>query len=333
LNVLLTGATGFIGRHIAEALLRRGDALRCLVRRPERAASLRTLGAEIIPRDLASPEAVREGAHGVDAVVHAAALVGEWGSRGAFETANAVATRHVLDAVEAAGIPRLVHLSSTAVYGRRQGLGITEDAPLHLNGNAYSDTKIAAEQLIWERHHAGRVRAACVRPCIVYGPFDWKFIPKIARALEAGRMVLIDGGQHRAPIVNVHDVVRLALACLDQEAALGHAFNCASPEPVSWRHLFEEVAAHVGARAPQRSIPFGVAYAAGSVMEMAWRLAGSRRPPPLTRFGVMLLGVRVVYDTQKAAQMLGFHPQVKLTDGLAETLEWLQAARRDRGRG
>jgi nucleoside-diphosphate-sugar epimerase len=333
MTVLLTGATGFIGRHIAEALRRRGDAVRCLVRRPEQAPPLRALGGEIVAGDLTTPDTLRGAARGVEAVIHAAGLVGDWGSRRDFAAANEIGTRHLLDALEPADRPRLVHLSSVSVYGRRQGLGLTEDTPLEPGGHPYGDTKIAAERLVWERHQADRVRATAIRPCIVYGPYDWKFVPKLARALKAGRVPLLDGAQHRAPIVNVHDVVTLVLACLDRDEAIGHAFNCASPEPISWRHLFEEVAGHVGARAPQRSVPLPLAYAAGAVMEGAWKLARARRPPLVTRFGVRLAGMRVVYDIQKAERILGFRPRVSLAEGLPETIEWMKRAPEEPERG
>lgn len=328
LRVLVTGGTGFIGRHVAERLLADGHHVRCMARSPEKAVPLAARGVEVVPGDLGDPLLVREAARGMDVVVHAAAQVGEWGTRRRFEDANVAGTRAVLDAAEAASARRLVHLSSVAVYGRQTGAAIPESAPYHLTGDRYCDTKIAAEKVVWERHRAGAVRAVCVRPCIVYGPYDWKFVPKLAKAIRAGSFPLIGGGRHRAPVVSVRDVTDLVVRCLTHPAAEGEAFNCASPEPVTWREFTAEIARLVGASPPRRSVPFALAYGLGAVLETLYRAAGARKPPLVTRFGTSLLGLAMAYDISKAERLLGFRPQVLAAEGLAETIAWLQQARR-----
>jgi nucleoside-diphosphate-sugar epimerase len=328
-HVLVTGATGFVGRHIAEALAERGHDVRCLVRRPEKAAALAARGMDILGGDLTDPASLKAAAHGRDTVVHAAAQAGDWAARRAYQDANVAGTRHLLDAAEAMGAVRFVHVSSVAVYGRRRG-PIDESAPFQPTGEGYTDTKIAAEQQVWERHRAGRLRCAVVRPCIVYGPYDWKFVPRVVEGLEGGRVPLIARGAHRAPIVSVSDVADLVAECALQPAAVGEAFNCASTEAVTWKQLFEEIARVVGARVPRVSVPFRVAYAAGAVLEALYRLAGSGTPPVITRFAAEVLGTPVEYDVSRAARLLGWRPRVTLAVGLPETVAWLQAERAGR---
>src|SRR5207245_7245878 len=103
-------------------------------------------------------------AKGANVVIHAAAQVGDWGALRRFEDANVAGTRNVLDAAEGAGAGRFVHVSSVAVYGRQWGQVLSEATPYHLTGDAYCDTKIAAEEAVWERHGTVRVRQRCVRP-------------------------------------------------------------------------------------------------------------------------------------------------------------------------
>lgn len=332
MKVLVTGATGFIGRHVAEALADHGHQVRCVARRPEKAAPLAARGMEVVRGDLSDATSLREAARGMSLAIHAAAQVGEWGARSAFEDANVSGTRNLLDALEEAAVPRIVHVSSVAVYGRQQGSAIAESTPYQTTGDRYCDTKIEAESLVWQRHHAGRVRAAFVRPCIVYGPHDWKFVPKVAKGIRAGRIPLIGGGNHLAPIVSVRDVAELTLACGFKDEAVGEAFNCASPEGITWRRLFEEVARLIGAPPPRHSIPYPVAYGLGAVLEMAYRLAGSRKPPMVTRFGASLLGLSMAYDISKSERLLGFRPRVTVATGLPETLEWMHAELKARGK-
>jgi nucleoside-diphosphate-sugar epimerase len=325
MRALVTGATGFIGRHVAEALAERGHEVRCVVRRPEKAAGLAACGLEVVPGDLGEPESLRAAAHGRDVIVHAAAQVGEWGPRAAFDDANVAGTRHLLDAAEAMGVGRLVHVSSVAVYGRRRGR-IDEGMPCQRTGDRYVDTKVGAEDLVWQRHRAGALACAAVRPCVVYGPYDWKFVPRVAAGLQAGRIPLVGGGGLRAPVVSVRDVADLVIECATHAAAAGEAFNCASTEAVTWKQVFEQVAELVGARAPRFSIPYPVAYAAGAVLEAAYRLAGSRTPPDITRFAAQVVGVPVEYDMTKAARLLSWRPGVAFADGLAEAVAWLRSA-------
>jgi nucleoside-diphosphate-sugar epimerase len=328
-RVLVTGATGFIGRHVAEALAERGHDVRCVVRRPEKAAALAARGMDIVPGDLVDPSSLKAAAHGRDTIVHAAAQAGDWSSRRAYEEVNVAGTRHLLDAAEAMGAERVVHVSSVAVYGRRQGR-VDEGAPQEATGDGYTDTKIGAERLVWERQRAGRLRCSVVRPCIVYGPYDWKFVPRVAEGLEGGRVPLIAGGAHRAPIVSVSDVADLVVECALHPAAAGEAFNCASTEEVSWKRLFEEVARLLGARVPRWSVPFRVAWTAGAVMEGLYRLAGAAAPPVITRYAAELLGTAVEYDMSKAERLLDWRPRVTLEVGLPETIAWLQSERASR---
>jgi len=327
---LVTGATGLIGRHVAVRLVESGARVRALVRRPEAAVNLARLGVEVVEGDLLESRSVERVMSGVDVVVHAAAHVAEWGARRSFEATNVRGTANVLDAAEAARVGRFVHLSSVSVYGHRAGRGrLEETRPLQRTGEPYSDTKIAAEQMVFERHREGRLRASALRPTLVYGPYDWKFVPKVAEALMGRGLPLIGGGNHRADIVSVHDVVDLILLCASRPEAEGEAFNCSAEESLSWREVFTEIAARIGAPPPTRKVPYRLAWGAGAALEACYRLAGSRRPPLVTRFGATLVGLPFEYDTSKAGRVLGFRAGRRFADVLPEALDWW---RRERGR-
>jgi nucleoside-diphosphate-sugar epimerase len=325
---LVTGATGLIGRHVAERLVRSGARVRALVRRPEAAVALARAGVEVVEGDILEPLSVRRVAHGVDVIVHAAAYASEWGPRRRFEQANVEGTRNVLDAAHDAGVARFVYLSTVSVYGDGAGRR-DETSPMVSDGSGYSDTKIAAERLVWEHHHAGHVRAAMLRPALVYGAWDWKFVPKVAEALMGRGLPLIAGGDHRAQLVSVHDVVDLILLCATRDEAVGEAFNCTGEEVITWRQAFTEIARRIGAPPPKVSVPYRLAWGAGAALEAAYRLARADRPPLVTRFGATLVGVPFDYDTTKATRVLGFTAARRFAQSLPEALDWW---RRERAR-
>jgi nucleoside-diphosphate-sugar epimerase len=325
---LVTGATGLIGRHVAERLVKSGPRVRVLARRPEAAVVLARKGVEVVEGDILDRESLPRVMAGVDIVVHAAALAAEWGRRHEFEQANVRGMLNVLETAAAAHVGRVVYLSSVAVYGYPAGR-VDEATPFQSLGHPYGDTKIAAERLLWEHHRAGRIRATALRPVVVYGAYDWKFIFKVAEALHGRGLPLVDGGHHRAQIVSVHDVVDLVVACATRPEAVGEAFNCAGVESVTWRRLFTDIARRVEAPAPRFSVPFRVAYGAGAALETAYRLAGARSAPLVTRFGATIVGVPFECDTSKALQRLGFEARRTIAETIPEALEWW---RRERSR-
>ena len=325
---LVTGATGLIGRHVAVRLVKSGARVRALVRRPEAAVGLARLGVEVVEGDILDRESLPRVMAGVDVLVHAAALAGEWGPRHAFEQANVRGMSNVLEAAGDAHVGRVVYLSSAAVYGYPTGR-LDENAPFQVTGNPYCDTKIEAEKLLWEHHRSGRLPASALRPVVVYGPHDWKFVFKVAEALHGRGLPLVGGGQHRAQIVSVHDVVDLILLCATRPEALGEAFNCAGEEWLTWRQLFSEIARRVEAKPPSFSVPFRVAYGLGAALEMTYRLAGVSHAPLVTRFGATIVGVPFECDTSKAQRLLGYVAKRTVAEMMPEALEWW---RRERSR-
>ena len=327
--VLITGATGFLGRHIAEHALAAGHIVTGLARDVARARPLAELGVTIRQGDLTDPSSLRAAAADAEIVFHAAARVGDWASRKEFYRSNVDGTANLMEAAEHADARRVVYLSSVAVYGRVEDRVIDEAHPYVRTGDFYIDTKIEAEERAWAYARAARMELVVLRPSLVYGPYDFKFIPRVARSLERRRLPLIDGGGHRAPVVYVEDVARLALRAADRRDAAGHAFNIVGDEPVSWRQFLTEVAAQIGAPPPTRTMSRRAALAAAGVMESIWRAVGASNPPLLTRFGVRLMCSRVNYDISKAERLLDFRPRVRAREGLARTIEWWQESRKN----
>jgi len=305
--VLVTGASGFIGGHIARRLAVDGRPVRALVRPTSDTRGL--AGLELVTGDLAEPASLRRAADGCAAVVHCAALVSDWATVAEIRAANVVGTANVVAAARAAGVSRLVHVSTTDV---------------HHPHNWYARTKLEAEALVRD----GGVPAAVVRPATVYGPGSVDVVGQIADAVRGGHMVLIDYGRANAGLVYVANVADLVVLALDHRGAPGETFTATDGLDVTWRRFVADLAAGLGGTPARWSLPYGVALALGTGLEQGYRLArratGLTLPPLLSRQAVQVLGRDQSFSNAHARERLGWAPHVGYAEGLAATLDWLR---------
>jgi nucleoside-diphosphate-sugar epimerase len=259
----------------------------------------------------------------VDVVFHTAARVGVWGRPEQYHEANVLGTRHLVAAMRRAGVPRLIHFSSVAVYGRNTGF-ISETRPVQRTADPHGDTKIDAEEEVREGARVGGLAVTVLRPALVYGPFDHKYIPRTAANILRGRMRVVGRGDNFAPLLYGEDLADCALRAARSEAAIGETFNVASGEAVTWKEFLSTLAGLLGTRLPRLHIPYPLLYGVATVLEAVWRRAGGEQPPPATRFGTRMLGSDWRYDIVKAENLLGFTPAVFHRDGLARTLNWMR---------
>ncbi len=322
MKLAVTGITSGVGMRLAEVALDRGHEVRGLVREPARddARRLGGLGVALVPGDLDATEALAALCKGADAVVHAAARVGDQGTLAQFERVNVAGTRNVVEAAAAAGVRRFVQLSSTAVYGRPDRGQVTEEWPSRTIGLPYEDTKTEGERLAFARGAALGVEVSAVRPPIIYGPYDRNFMPRALAAIRGRRFLLIDGGRAPLNVAWVDHVVDVLLLAAAHPAAAGQAFNVmdeVDTRPPSVREVGEILARATGLPVPFLSIPQPVARALAHLVERGWKAAGAAGPAPLTPFVVTMLTRDVVYDASKAVDLLGWAPRIRAADGLA----------------
>ncbi|TMC15750.1 MAG: NAD-dependent epimerase/dehydratase family protein [Chloroflexi bacterium] len=172
-KVLVTGAAGFLGGHLVDMLLERGDDVRAMVRPVEDADRLRKLeGVEVVRGDLTNPASLRHAVQGVQRVYNVAAKTGPWGLEDVFWATNVQGLADLVHASMDAGVQRIVHTSSITVYGHHLHGIMTEDDPFHAEDNPYSRTKIAGEKLIANLVQDNGAPVVIVRPGWIYGPRD-----------------------------------------------------------------------------------------------------------------------------------------------------------------
>jgi nucleoside-diphosphate-sugar epimerase len=257
MRVFVTGAAGFLGRRLLPRLAERGHEPTALLLPDEPAPE--PVPARLVRGDITEPASLAGLLDGHDAVVHLAALVGYGQRMEACRRVNVDGTRNVARAAVAAGARRFVHLSSVSVYGRAAGVPLDEDAPLARTGDPYGDTKIAAERVLREHEARGELALTVLRPTVVTGPGDDKFLPKLAENLRSGRARVIGSGRHRVDAVHVDDVVALLARVLDDPRAVGGTYNVNHPGNPTWNELLALFAEALGVPAPRGHLPYALA--------------------------------------------------------------------------
>jgi nucleoside-diphosphate-sugar epimerase len=326
---LITGATGFIGGHLAERLVEEGNQVRCLVRESSDTSALDKLDVEIAVADLTNAQSLARTADGCRYVFHCGALVSDWATAQEITQTNVAGTRNLLQAAVDASVQRFIHFSTTDVYGYPDGVGIDEThAPTGLR-NWYAQTKLAAEAEVRGAAGSNSLDIVILRPSTVYGPGSTEVVGEIANAIRNRSMLLIDRGRAVAGLCYVANLVDAALLALRHEAASGHAFNISDGLEITWKDFTDGLADGLGCSHVRWSVPYWMAKAVGFSLEHGYRLlrrtTGLTTPPLLSRQAVHVLGTNQDFSNRKAREVLGWEPRVGYADGLEATLAWLQA--------
>lgn len=327
---LLTGATGFIGGHLARRLRRDGYRARCLVRSASDTSALEGLGLELVPGDLTSPDSLRRAADGCRLVVHCAALVSDWATVQEIRQVNVGGTRNLLEAAAAASVSRFVHLSTTDVYGHSGAADVDERRGPAGFANWYSETKRQAEAEVRRIGEDAGLETVILRPATVYGPGSEDVVGELARAMRAGQMLLVGGGRAVAGLTYVENVADAVVLALASDRAPGQAFNLTDGLDVTWRQFLDDLADGLGYRPPRWSLPYPVAFGLALSLERGYRilrrLTGLQTRPLLSRQAVHVLGRDQSFSNGKAREGLGWEPRVSYAEGLEATLRWLREA-------
>jgi nucleoside-diphosphate-sugar epimerase len=328
-RALVTGATGMVGRHIAERLLADGWTVRALIRDPARAGGLAEAGISLVRGDVLDQPSFAAAAAGCEIVFHAAAEIMTRGWE-RYRSVNVDGTRNAISAAAAAHA-RLLQVSSVAVYGsdtrylgERDGQKTGEDLPLlplH-DRSYYARSKRESEALVMAAHRAGRLWATAVRPDVIYGRYDRQFVPRLARLLRYGMVPLLAGGRSTLAVVHASAVAEGAVRAATTDAAGGRAYNLANDFDVTVREFFAYGARGLGVTPHFVPIPLWAAHGglwtAKRVVRVATlgrlRLGGGSAVAFLTRDNP--------FTSQRARAELGWSPAVAPDTGVTDAFAW-----------
>jgi len=324
MKVLVTGASGMLGGATARALAERGDDVTVLQRRPS------GLGLREVLADVADADAVRQAVQGQQAVLHLAAKVNVTGAEADYRRANVDGTRAVVEACRAAGVERLVDVSSPSVAHSGSSLvgeGAGPADPQRARG-PYARTKAEAELLALAAD-APSLAVLAVRPHLVWGPGDPQLVARIVARARRGRLPLFGEAAVLVDTTYVTNAVDALVAAVDAcrpDGVHGEALVVTNGEPRPIAEFLGGLAAAAGAPLPTRHIPVRLASLAGAVAEAVTALRpGADAEPPLNRFVVEQLSTAHWFDQRRTRDALGWRPAVSLDEGFAELARWYGA--------
>jgi nucleoside-diphosphate-sugar epimerase len=326
MTVLVTGATGLLGGHVTRLLLARGERPRVLVRPGDEPGPLARTGVDVRVGDLGDRGALRAAVDGVQRVVHCAARTGPWGPEEQYEATNVRGLQALVEEAQAAGVRRIVHVSSITVHGNDVHGTVDETAPLRGAPNPYSRSKVAGERLLERLVRDAGAPVTVVRPGWIYGPGDRASFGRFAALIEQRRMILVGSGSNHVPLVYVADAAEGVLLAAEAEHAVGRSYLLVNDEPVTQHDFVAAIAAGLGVPEPTRRVPYRVGLALGAAAETAARVARRREPPPVMRYGLQLLGGENRFLIGRARRELGFAPRVGLAEGISRSIAWYREA-------
>lgn len=323
MRYLITGATGFVGSHIAEACVQRGQAVVAVVRPSSDTSLLDKWGVVSLRGQLTDAGLIRRAMEDVDVVVHCAAKVGNWGPLEDYLRANVEPLRTMLETCKGHALSRFVHMSSLGVYPARHHYGTDETAPLPANhSDGYSQSKVEAEKVALQYYRDYGVPVVILRPGFVYGPRDRAVMPRIIEGLRKKQVRYPGGGRAALNTIFIRNLVDAVFLAVDQTQAVGQVYNLTDGEFVSKRRFIEAVADAFELPHPTLTPPLWIAKAIARTCESYARMRGAAEAPRFNLTTLKFLGLNLDFSIDKARRDLGYRPRHTFDDAISETMAW-----------
>ncbi len=321
MRILITGGTGFLGQHLARALIAQRHQVLIMGRNFSAAQDLLAAGATAIGADLRDGNTVRQACKACDVVYHAGALSAAWGRRRDFFAINVGGTEAILAGCREYGVKRLIYVSSpSVVFDGKDQLDATEAVAYPRRfASVYSLTKKLGE----DRVHAApaSLETVILRPKAIFGPGDRSLLPQLIAAARRERLPQIGTGDNLVDLTYVENVVHALVLALDAKAAVGKTYTITNGEHINLWAVIREVLQRLELPTDLRSLSLPAARLAAGIMEASATI--TRQEPLLTRYAVAILGCTQTYDISAAQNDLGYVPLISVAQGIERTVEKL----------
>lgn len=315
----VTGGSGFLGRNLIPYLVAHGWRVKALGRSDGALKAVQSVGAEPVRGDLSSIGSVVEALKGCDVVFHSAAWANDWGELAEAWEANVVGTENVVAAAKAAGVSRLVHVSTEAVLvdGKQPIVQADELRPLPEKPlGPYSISKGAAETLVRKANGPG-FETVVVRPRFIWGKGDTTILPKLVESTRAGVLQWIGGGEYLSSTCHVTNVCEGMLKAAERGRG-GEVYFLTDGPPQVFKSFISRMLQTQGVTPPVRSVPRFLVGVMAYVGDWVWRVFGLKGAPPLSPAAFHLMGNEVTVSDAKARRELGYVAEISVERGLAE---------------
>lgn len=311
MKCVVTGGAGFLGSHIAERLVKRGDEVVVFSRN---AGATLASPANHHKGDLRNAGDVNNAVKGADAVFHVAAKAGVWGKRRDFFDVNLTGTRNVVAACQQHGVRKLIHTSTPSVVFENGDLeGVNEDQPhAQKSLSHYPASKSRAEKEVLATNGVNGLLTCALRPHLIWGRGDPHLTPRVIERAKAGKLRQVGDGRNRVDITHVHDAADAhILACdkLEEGSPVAGSAYFISSETVNLWDWINQLLKRADIAPVNKSVSRSVAYKLGAVLEFCYRMFGLSGEPPMTRFVAENLATSHYFDITRARDHLGYQPE------------------------
>jgi predicted dehydrogenase/nucleoside-diphosphate-sugar epimerase len=330
MNILITGASGFLGGHIIEQAVTAGHRVRAFVRKTSRIDALERLGVEIVRGDLKNEQSLHQAVADIDVVINAASSMD--GVSQEVEAATVRGTRALLLAAEQSGVRRFIHISSIGIYAVRKlsrGETIAEDSPLEKEPrflNEYVTSKISAESVALEFADHGKMKVIVLRSGIIYGPRGKWTLSRMGYAFGKNLYVIIGNGRNLLPVTYVENCANAALLAAENAAVDKGIFNIIDDEPLGQAEFLRRLKATANPALRIVKSPYALSYASAFVGERLGKLLGI--PFPFRTPHMVMCGWRARYSNERAKGILGWRPSVNKEEALTRTMKYYASRNR-----
>lgn len=323
----MTGTGSLLLGGIASELLRRGDEVVCLQRRP--AAFEGHQNAHEVLADVCDADAVALAAKGCDAIIHGAARVGVVGSQKEFYDTNVRGTENILQATQQHNISRLVFVSTPSVAHTGHSLvgAPAGEAEIGRSRSYYAESKAIAERTVLNARNS-QLAVVAIRPHLVWGPGDTQLVERIVERAASGRLAVVGTGNALVDSTYIDNAISAHIAALDalhiRSACDGKAYVISNGEPRTVNELMRSMCESAGIPFEPRHLSLALGIRLGSVVERLWPLVRSSEPP-ITRFIAEQLGTAHWFDQRLVQQELQWAPTVTIAEGFDRLTQWFAA--------
>lgn len=317
MKIVITGATGSLGRSLCEFLLDQKVEVVALGRSTTVGADLEKKGARFIQVGITETSRLKTIFAEADIVIHAAGFASPWGPWSKFDEANVQGTKSVIEALRESSVKKLIYLSTPSLYFSAKPFEmITEDAILPPPINNYSKSKMLADEIVLHESKTADYDTVLLRPRAFFGAYDTTILPRLLRMMKRGSFPLPDGGNAVVDVTAVENVIHLIWLVIQSNRRFkGEIYNVTNGEPTTVKDLTRMIAREFGLQVQFKSVPLWILTSVATLFELYADYV-SHREPLMTRYALQSLGITQTLSIKKAQEDLGYRPVITLQEAL-----------------